>query len=198
MCMQSSSTSALPQRLVGASSSIIIIGSEFCSYFRRPENCAYSAILHPTAPPPAVTVNSPRPYSLLNSGTVVLNPSRTLAAGITRFLCTSDKISEWNFPDQDLLSEFFKGKWKPIPWYFNALRSLRNVHPRLWRTNEIRCLHYIFADKPWMSRITPPGLEKGIEVMNRWWWDRFDALGETMRKTDPEGWKIVLSSVDYL
>lgn len=173
----------------------LLPGSEFCSC-RRPENCAYSAIPHPTAPPPTVTTNSPRPYSQLNSGTVVLNPSKTLAASITRFLCMSDKISEWNFPDQDLLSEFFKGKWRPIPWYFNALRSLHSVHPRLWRNNEIRCLHYIFADKPWFSRITPPGSEKGFEVMNRWWWERFDVLGEAMRRNDPEGWKLVFSTVD--
>jgi lipopolysaccharide biosynthesis glycosyltransferase len=127
---------------------------------------------------------------------VVLNPSKILAASIARFLCTSDKISAWSFPDQDLLSEFFKGKWRPIPWYFNALRSLHTVHPQLWRINEIRCLHYIFADKPWNSRIAPSGSEKGFDVMNRWWWERFDALDETMRRNDPEGWKLVLSTVD--
>jgi hypothetical protein len=49
-----------------------------------------------------------------------------------------------------------------------------------------------------MSRITPPGLEKGIDLMNMWWWDRFDALGETMRRNDFEGWRLVLSSVDNL
>jgi lipopolysaccharide biosynthesis glycosyltransferase len=127
---------------------------------------------------------------------VVLNPSKRLSASIARFLSTSDKISEWIFPDQDLLSEFFKGKWRPIPWYFNALRSLPNVHSKLWRINEIRCLHYIFTDKPWQARITPPGSDKGFDVMNRWWWERFDALGEAMRRNDREDWKLVLSTVD--
>jgi lipopolysaccharide biosynthesis glycosyltransferase len=129
---------------------------------------------------------------------VILNPSKTLAASITQFLYTSDKISEWSFPDQDLLSEFFKGKWRPIPWYFNALRTLHNVHPRLWSINEIRCLHYILPDKPWHSRITPPESDKGFDVMNKWWWERFDSLDESMRRNDPEGWKLVLSTVDFV
>lgn len=166
--------------------------------FRRPENCAHSAVSHPTAPPPFITSTSPRPYSQLNSGTVILNPSKNLSASITRFLYTSDKISEWTFPDQDLLSEYFKGKWRPIPWYFNALRSLHSVHPVLWRENEIRCLHYIFADKPWHTRITPSGCDKGFDVMNRWWWERFDDLGDIMKRNDPEGWRLVLSTVDNM
>lgn len=168
----------------------------FYAWFRRPENCAYSSVSHPTAPAPIIASNSPRPYTQLNSGTVILNPSKSLSASITRFLYTSNKISEWAFPDQDLLSEFFKGKWRPIPWYFNALRSLYSIHPQLWRNSEIRCLHYIFADKPWQARITPPGSDKGFDVMNRWWWERFDALGETMKRNDPEGWRLVLSTVD--
>lgn len=32
--------------------------------------------------------------------------------------------------------------------------------------------------------------------MDRWWWDRFDALAERMKKDDPEGWSLVLSTVD--
>ena len=127
---------------------------------------------------------------------MILHPSQNLSASITRFLFTSDKISEWTFPDQDLLSEYFKGKWKPIPWYFNALRTLHSAHPRLWRESEIRCLHYIFADKPWHARITPPGSDEGFDVMNGWWWERFDELGEVMKKNDPQGWKLVLSTVD--
>ena len=198
MRMQPASIAALSYRLVGVSYGDIFSGSEFFLLSRRPENCAHSAVSHPTAPPPTITNTSPRPYSQLNSGTVILNPSKRLFASISRFLYTSDKISEWTFPDQDLLSEYFKGKWRAIPWYFNALRSLPSVHPRLWQENEIRCLHYIFADKPWHARITPPGSDKGFDVMNRWWWEHFDNLGEIMKGNDPEGWKLVLSTVDNM
>lgn len=162
---------------------------------RRPENCAHTAVTQPTADPPPITYCSPGPYRQLNSGTVVLNPETQLAAQIKEFLFTCDRVSHWKFPDQDLLSEFFKDKWVPISWYFNALRSLSNVHTKMWKESEIRCLHYIFADKPWQSRVTPPGSEKGFDVMDSWWWDRFDRLGEIMSKDDPEGWKLVQSTV---
>jgi hypothetical protein len=66
----------------------------------------------------------------------------------------------------------------------------------MWSEDEIRCLHYIYADKPWQSRITPSRSDKGFDVMDRWWWDRFDALAERMKMDDPEGWALVLSTVD--
>jgi hypothetical protein len=66
----------------------------------------------------------------------------------------------------------------------------------MWSNHEIRCLHYIFADKPWQSRITAPGTEKGFDVMDKWWWDRFDEVGKTLEMTDPKGWEFVLSTVD--
>jgi hypothetical protein len=66
----------------------------------------------------------------------------------------------------------------------------------MWSDDEIRCLHYIFADKPWQSRTTPVGMEKGFDIMDRWWWDIFDKLGEIMSVTDPNGWKFILSIVD--
>lgn len=127
---------------------------------------------------------------------MVLNPSTAVSASIKHYLRSCSKVAEWAFPDQDLLSELFKGKWKPIAWYYNALRSLYNVHPELWADHEIRCLHYIFADKPWQSRITPEGSEPGFDVMNQWWWERFDGLGAVMAKKDPDGWQFLLSSLE--
>ena len=119
-----------------------------------------------------------------------------ISASIKQYLRSCSKVAEWAFPDQDFLSEFFKGKWKPIAWYYNALRSLHNTHPELWADHEIRCLHYIFADKPWQSRITPEGSEPGFDVMNRWWWERFDGLGAAMAKKDPDGWQILCCSIE--
>ncbi|KAJ3510542.1 hypothetical protein NLJ89_g4619 [Agrocybe chaxingu] len=162
----------------------------------RPDNCAHTAVKHPTEPPPSITENSPRPYTQLNSGTVVLSPSMKLAADVMQYLFTCDRISEWKFPDQDLLSSFFQGRWRPISWYYNALRSLHSVHPIIWSEGEIRCLHYIFADKPWQSRITPPASEEGFDVMDRWWWERFDELGKVMSRSDPRGWELVAATVD--
>lgn len=60
-------------------------------YFRVPANCAHTPMVHPTAltSPPKITATSPRPYFLLNSGTVVLNPSKQLFDSIGNFLFLS-------------------------------------------------------------------------------------------------------------
>ncbi|TFK43723.1 glycosyltransferase family 8 protein [Crucibulum laeve] len=161
-----------------------------------PANCAHTAVKHPRGLPPVATDNTPRPYSQLNSGTVVLNPSRELSDDIIHFLSTHDKISEFSFPDQDLLTTFFKNQWKPLPWYYNALKTLRVIHPQEWSDDEVRCLHYILPDKPWQSRVTLPELEEQFGVVNSWWWQHLDSLGEELKVSDPEGWKLVLENVN--
>jgi len=127
---------------------------------------------------------------------VVLNPSKELSEAIVHFLLTNDDIPAFTFPDQDLLTAFFKGKWKAIPWYYNALKTLRFIHPSEWLDEEVRCLHYILPDKPWQSRVTPPGSQDDLDVINQWWWWQFDRLGEEMMTTDSEGWRLVSSNVD--
>ncbi|EEB93853.1 hypothetical protein MPER_07441 [Moniliophthora perniciosa FA553] len=141
---------------------------------RIPANCAHTAVPNPQAPPPTWSPNTPRPYGQLNSGTVVVNPSKELADAIIRYLNTED-ISKFSFPDQDLLAAFFKGKWKPLPWYYNALKTLKVIHVPEWDDNEIRCLHYILHDKPWKARESSEGEPAYIEF-NNWWWDRYEQM----------------------
>ncbi|KAI0936171.1 hypothetical protein AcW1_000473 [Taiwanofungus camphoratus] len=155
-----------------------------------PENCAHTSMVHPMAltSPPVILENSPRPYTLLNSGTVVLNPSHELFESIKHYLYTSPLVPTFSFPDQDLLANFFRGKWKPLPWCYNALKTLRVIHKPMWRDEEVRCLHYILPDKPWS---TPPGSGGDYEEVHQWWWDRYQVLEKQMQKSDPEGWKLV-------
>jgi len=161
---------------------------------RIPENCAYTPLAHPDALTRVTktTDSSPRPYTLLNSGTVVLNPSLEIFDGIKRFLSTSPLIPTFSFPDQDLLATFFKGRWKPLPWCYNALKTLRTIHKSLWRDDEIRCLHYILHDKPWSH---PPGSGGEHEEVNKWWWDRYESLRQEMVASDKQGWALVDSNV---
>ncbi|KAF8898615.1 nucleotide-diphospho-sugar transferase [Infundibulicybe gibba] len=144
-----------------------------------PENCAHTAVTHPKALPPVADEGSPRPYSQLNSGTVVLNPSLELSKDILHFLATHDKI----------------GEWRPLSWFYNALRTLRFIHPNEWSDEEVRCLHYILPDKPWQSRTTAPEYEEQLGVVNGWWWEQFDSLAADMNVSDPEGWSLVQSNV---
>ncbi|CAL1696128.1 unnamed protein product [Somion occarium] len=159
-----------------------------------PENCAYSSVVHPTGiiNPPVITDSSPRPYKQLNSGLVILTPSLELANDIHRFLMTSPLVSTFAFPDQDLLAAYFEGRWKVLPYVYNALKTLRVIHKPLWRDEEVRCLHYIFHEKPWS---TPPGSGGEYGEIDQWWWDRYEKLGEEMSISDKEGWELVDSHV---
>jgi len=160
-----------------------------------PENCAYTPLSHPTGltAPTQITGSSPRPHFLLNSGLVVLSPSTELAQAIYEHLDTSPLLPNWSFADQDLLSDFFKGGWKPLPWCYNALKTLMIIHAPLWRDEEVRCLHYILAVKPWHARVPKEGGE--FDKSHQWWWDRLESLGTEMKDTDMEGWKVVIANV---
>jgi len=61
------------------------------------------------------------------------------------------KIRSWMFPDQDLLSDLFFDKWIKLPWYYNALKTMRYWHGKFFRDEDVRNLHYI-VDKPWQRR----------------------------------------------
>ena len=107
---------------------------------------------------------------------------------------TSPLVPTFAFPDQDLLAAFFEGRWKVLPYIYNALKTLRLIHKPLWRDEEVCCLHYIFHEKPWSL---PPGSGGDYDEVDRWWWDRYQKLGDEMRATDETGWKIVDSHVAH-
>lgn len=126
---------------------------------------------------------------------MVINPSVKLAEDLTAYLRTSPLVPTFQFPDQDLLAAYFHGRWKPLSWCYNALKTLREIHKPLWRDEEVRCLHYILHDKPWS---TPRGTAGVYEETNAWWWDAYDRLGDDMRGTHPQGWAVVHAHVAKL
>lgn len=114
------------------------------------------------------------------------------------FLNTYDKINEVTFPDQDLLTALFEGKWRPLSWRYNALRTLRYIHTNTWSDSEVACVHYILPDKPWQSRKTSADTELQFGTVNKWWWDHFDRLAPDLQQSDPAGWELVRRHVDNL
>ncbi|KAF8592039.1 glycosyltransferase family 8 protein [Ramaria rubella] len=160
-----------------------------------PENCAYTPLkVIDDIVPSAVEVTSAsrRTYALLNSGTVLLQPSDALANDLYHFLATSPLVSTFSFPDQDLLAHFFKGRWKPLPYVYNSLKTLRVIHTPLWRDKDVRCLHYILTDKPWMQ---PRGTGGDYETVNGWWWDRYEELEKNFGQSHPGSWALVQAQV---
>ncbi|KAL4940119.1 hypothetical protein BDV06DRAFT_26076 [Aspergillus oleicola] len=142
-----------------------------------PENCAYTT----QHSHPDLAQQSGAPVSagvgMLNSGLVVVRPSLASYKQIQSYLSDPARLDKYTFPDQELLSEAFKDRWVPLPYIYNALKTLRDpsVHGAIWRDEEVKNVHYIFAVKPWQDKPpTPEELEKGGEeddVLNRWWWE---------------------------
>lgn len=61
---------------------------------------------------------------------------------IVHFLNTSATIATSRFPDQDVISAVFHGRWQPLPWWANALKTERAVHADVWADTEVRLIHY--------------------------------------------------------
>ncbi|KAH9944519.1 nucleotide-diphospho-sugar transferase [Epithele typhae] len=150
-----------------------------------PENCAHNAVQGPHGAPPSPSApNAPRPHRQLNSGTVVLQPSLDALGAIAHLIAASPLVPTFAFPDQDVLSHHYAGRWAALPWKYNALKTLRTVHRNVWSDDEVRCVHYIFSDKPWH---VPRGRAGEYEEVNGWWWDVYEGLCRDMAESDPEG-----------
>jgi lipopolysaccharide biosynthesis glycosyltransferase len=66
-------------------------------------------------------------------------------ATITHFIATSEEVPGFKFPDQDALASIYKGRWKPLPWIYNGLKTLRTIHRNIWRDEELKNLHYMWV-----------------------------------------------------
>jgi hypothetical protein len=87
--------------------------------------------------------DAPRTSHLLNSGLVVLSPSAETMDSLLHHLDSSPTIAQAKFADQDVIAETFHGRWHPLPWWCNALKTERAVHPDLWSDTEARLVHYM-------------------------------------------------------
>ncbi|SGY79685.1 BQ5605_C008g05198 [Microbotryum silenes-dioicae] len=133
-----------------------------------PENCAHTLARH-TDPLPADRFTKPT-HQLLNSGLVVLTPTPMNFAKILDTLSIDPIIKTFKFPDQDLLAYVFKGKFVPLSYRYNALKTLRDCHQTMWRDDDVKNVHYIL-DKPWAKRVQK---EDPNEKTHRWWWEFYE------------------------
>ena len=77
------------------------------------------------------------------------------------------------FPDQDLLADLFEGRWVPLPYVYNALKTLRwkGVHDTLWRDDEVKNVHYILNPKPWEEEEEFAKSGAVTDETHRWWFE---------------------------
>ena len=117
-----------------------------------------------------VTPESRPTHIMLNSGLVVLHPSPALLNNMVNYLNTSPLIKTFSFPDQDFITNYFRDRWRNVGWTYNAIKTARYWHPKLWKDAEVNNLHYIVA-KPWMTpRDKWTEFEGDDRITHGWWW----------------------------
>ncbi|PLB51701.1 glycosyl transferase family protein [Aspergillus steynii IBT 23096] len=135
-----------------------------------PSNCAFTT-QHAT-PSAAQTSGAPSStgVGMLNSGLLVVVPSQSTFSLIRDAMDTPSRTAGYDFPDQELLSDVFRGRWVALPYVYNALKTLRweGVHDAIWQDEQVKNVHYIFAKKPWHE--DPVAEEAEMDETNRWWW----------------------------
>ncbi len=128
----------------------------------QPENCYYSWCDDPQmhGHPPASLDN------YLNGGFLVLTPDNTVYQQMMQQLAAKEDISDWAFAEQDFLNAFFRDRWVPLHYGYNALKTLPLQHPKIWDFGRVKNIHYII-DKPWEKR--PQRGDQGYELHRLWW-----------------------------
>jgi alpha-N-acetylglucosamine transferase len=123
-----------------------------------PENCAYTEY-KTIKPIPGDEDNGhvygPSPtfgLGICNGGLQVVEPRHEYYAKILEALQMPSKTEHYEFADQSLLSDVFGGRWVPLSYKYNALKTLRNIHSQIWDDNEVKNVHYIISPKPWDVR----------------------------------------------
>lgn len=137
---------------------------------RTPENCAFTS-QHDT-PDIAQTIGADLaagPLGFMNGGLQVVNPSSEVYDLIVDYM-NSDKAIDLEFADQSLLADLFRGRWVPLPYTYNALKTMRwkGVHDQIWRDDEVKNIHYILAPKPW-DEYDSEGKSTSKDETHLWW-----------------------------
>ncbi|XTZ37529.1 glycosyltransferase family 8 protein [Salmonella enterica] len=128
----------------------------------KPENCFYSWCEDPQmhATPPESVDN------YLNGGFLVLTPDENVYQQMMAQLAAKMDISSWIFAEQDFLNEWFRHRWQPLHYGYNALKTLPLQHPVMWDLTRVKNIHYII-DKPWEKYSEPA--DKWYELHRLWW-----------------------------
>lgn len=136
-------------------------------------NCAYTMITNPDQIADEVLRDLRPTYRRLNGGMFLFYPAETLWNSLITSFNASVKLKSYQFPDQDFLADFFKDKWRPLSWKFNALKTMRYVHPKMWSDEKVVMVHYI-VDKPWSAGLDDFGIAGylGRDGETHAWWYR--------------------------
>lgn len=136
-----------------------------------PENCAFTA--QHGEPEKAQVEGMPSDHGITmpNGGLQVVVPCPEVYEKISNAL-QDEKTMSYDFSDQSLLGDVFRGRWVALPYVYNALKTLRwkGVHDPIWRDDRVKNIHYILSPKPWDENDADKKKQER-DGSNQWWWD---------------------------
>ena len=125
-----------------------------------PKNCAYTGQFRSEA----LTSGKPCTFRLgsFNGGVTIFHPHDIVDDAI-QFLDHAPENS-LHFADQSMFNELFKGTWIPLPYTYNAFKSVCLNHASIFQLDQVKLLH-LEGKKPWEDKDDPD------EPLHRIWWD---------------------------
>ena len=143
-----------------------------------PENCAYTGCDTSACINPRSADNG---YSYFNSGLIVLTPSGDKLAFMLQYLNSISDLNIYPFPDQDFLNEIFNNQWRPLPYTYNALKTLQWAHKPMWSLPHIKNVHYIIT-KPWDIDLDHDlnDLENIYRPLYELWWASYNRITKSI------------------
>ncbi|ETS81379.1 hypothetical protein PFICI_06381 [Pestalotiopsis fici W106-1] len=108
------------------------------------------------------------PLGFMNGGLQVVNPGKGVYRQIVEYM--EAHALNMDFADQSVLSDLYRGRWVPLPYIYNALKTMRwpGVHDAIWRDDSVKNVHYILAPKPW-DEMDEQGNFVGKDESHAWW-----------------------------
>ena len=79
-------------------------------------------------------------------------------------MASDSGVMNYEFADQSLLSDLFSGRWVALPYTYNALKTSRETHARIWRDDEVKNMHFLLSPKPWDEK-----LGEESHPTHKWW-----------------------------
>jgi inositol 3-alpha-galactosyltransferase len=108
-----------------------------------------------------------------NAGLLVLIPDKKERERMESELAkmNGQGIAKWRFAEQDFLNLYFEGRWQPLPFIYNAQKTIKCHHPDVWRLEDIAVMHYV-DEKPWSHRDSEEnqGYREEVDL----WWEIFE------------------------
>ncbi len=130
----------------------------------QPENCHYTWQDRGETAPASLD-------RYLNGGFLVLEPDEEVFNWLQQKVAAITDLRRYPFSEQDLLNEVFENRWLPLPYIYNALKTLPFQHSAMWQEDEVKNLHFILA-KPWKRDLNQPESERDrYYALDKLWWE---------------------------